>query len=242
MSCLSNVVETSHSNKEIDHEVDGSQGDFSASACVGKSPIGVDDRLNAVLRNRIPKQDHERAITTPRKRSFSVGGGPLLTTDPTQNTSCLREKPHDVKNKDYDCQRPKPQLNFLPIENAVGSFGFDAKISNKPLLYSEDSMDWVAMFEKDAQEQEESPLPTIDSVSSFRGSDTDSLKEGSPYLSTPRQDGRQPFSSPFLSANSLETLEHAPILSPRLRGSKLKRESSCRKRIEITADMQENNI
>jgi len=103
-------------------------------------------------------------------------------------------------------------------------------------------MDWVAMFEKDAQEQEESPLPTIDSVSSFRGSDTDSLKEGSPYLSTPRQDGRQPFSSPFLSANSLETLEHAPILSPRLRGSKLKRESSCRKRIEITADMQENNI
>ena len=178
---------------------------------------------------------------TLRMRSLSMDASPLpaMTLTPKKLSSdsvLIAEKSTDRGHENY---RPKRVLDLLEIASATESFGFDSRLSTKPLMYSEDSMDWVAMLENDGANNEpsdvpgESPLPVIDSVPSLRESECGSVKGNSPNIFTPIREGKQPFSSPFLSASSLETLETAPILSPRLRGSKSNRELSCRKRIKI---------
>eukprot|EP00795_Rhopilema_esculentum_P006211 gene6211-11619_t len=178
---------------------------------------------------------------TLRMRSLSMDASPLpaMTLTPKKLSSdsvLIAEKSTDRGHENY---RPKRVLDLLEIASATESFGFDSRLSTKPLMYSEDSMDWVAMLENDRESNEpndvsgESPLPVIDSVPSLRESECGSVKGNSPNIFTPIREGKQPFSSPFLSASSLETLETAPIISPRLRGSKLNKEISCRKRIKI---------
>ena len=206
----------------------------SANHSTLKTPVKIESCT--VLSKETPEKDCENIVITPRKRSFSVGFSPGATLDRTPKKITALDNLRESRNDAPGYRRPKLILDLLEIASTASSFGFDSKLSNKPLLYSEDSMDWVAMFGNEKPIPEHSPLPIIDSVSSYRGSETDSLKGGSPNVLTPLRDGKQPFSSPFLSASSLETLENAPIISPQLRGSKSKRESTCRKRIQITTD------
>ena len=235
LSCISSAIRNSNFNEKTNSDTGDYQLVLSTHATV--SPTRSDNRRES--ESRLSEKDSKSPLKTSRKRSFSFGAGPLTPTDLTANTNFSLDMPQELmQNTTQDYKRPKPILDLLDLASSTNSFGFDPKVSNKPLLFSEDSMDWVAMFGNEKHQTKlESPLPTIDSVSSFRGSETDSLKGNSPNLSTPMRDGKQPFSSPFLSASSLETLENAPILSPRLPGSKSKRETSCRKRIKIGGDV-----
>ena len=113
----------------------------------------------------------------------------------------------------------------------------------KPFFFSEDSMDWISLFgnEKlpEVRENSKHLSPTV-VLPRFTGSDSESLS------STPRNaispasvssGGKQKFSSPFLSAGSLEVLENAPILSPTLsKEPKSRLNRSCRKKIEVSAN------
>ena len=215
----------------------------------GRTPL---KREPTFLANDTPKKEDTQSVVTPRKRNSSLDSN--LSKD--EFTSIMDRTPqkrrrfsetttstgYSFYEDSSDTARPKPVLDLLDIASQSSSGGFDVRLSSKPVFYSEDSMDWVAMFENDQTNQvshnkiDESPLPTMDSVPSLKGSENGSLIGNSPNLFTPIREGKQPFSSPFLSASSLETLENAPILSPRLRGSKSKRESTCRKRIEITSE------
>lgn len=225
----SNYHGAMHHGKTTDHVVPYANG--------WKTPVKNEAGIDHKLSKEFPELKSN--ISSPLTRSFSVDSSPLQSINVTHSKSRdeARDPPQRLEHLTRENDRPRPVLDLIDIANAPSSFGFDAGTSIKPSLYSEDSMDWVAMFGNVHQLNEESPLPTIESVSSYHESETESLKGGgSPNVITPLREGRQPMLSPFLSASSLETLENAPIISPRLRGSRLKRERTCRKRIEIAAD------
>ena len=207
---------------------------------IGLDKVFYDDESAPKLSTRVSlshDKDRDSLVITPRKRTLSIGTSSVPSTHLTPSVNFSLDNAAELENTDLSHNRANSLLDILDLANETSSFGFEAtRVSGKPLLFSEDSMDWVAMFGSEKQRRENSPLPTIDSESSFRGSETDSLAGGSPTLSTPIREGKQPFSSPFLSASSLDTLENAPILSPRLRGSNSKRGLSCRKRIQVAND------
>ena len=131
--------------------------------------------------------------------------------------------------------RPRPVLDLLDIAGKATKMSERMQLVSEPFAYSEDSMDWVRMFERDKPN-----TASVEDQSSFPSSSLPHVAEAesdmntSPNIFTPIRDGKQPFASPYLSASSLETLENAPILSPRM--TKSKRSTSCRKRIDVPAE------
>lgn len=234
-SCLSNG--SRDANGEMQCGISSEQGQFLSNEFVMQTPDKNDKNevgIDSILSKETPKRDCDDVTITPRKRSLSIGSSPLQLMDLTPKK--MTEDPVYISREFENNFEKYARRNLLELTKESSGFRCDSRLSHKPLLYSEDSMDWVAMYCNDYRIRDESPLPTIDSVSSHRESENDSSKGGSPNLFTPSREGKQPFSSPFLSASSLETLENAPIISPRLRGSKSNRETTCRKKIEISTD------
>ena len=124
--------------------------------------------------------------------------------------------------------RPRPAIETSTTTDKP----FSKNMGNNPLLFSEDSMDWVSMFEKEKPDQPCQPS-TVGTPLNI----TDTLLKTSDVLDGLSRDTQQApsFSSP--SVSSLEVLENAPILSPRLVEAKEKRSSSCRKRIDIFSSL-----